>query len=84
MPVYLANTSDKPFARQMWFWDLDLRSVLDGYVRDLDNDYRLRGVCEKTSEAGSQKILYSEKQISKALKELGISGLEKNLISKLR
>lgn len=84
MPVYLANVSDKPFARQMWFRDLGGRSVLNGYDRDLDDGGRLRGVKE-TSEAGSpQKILYSEKQISKALKELGFSGLEKGLIAKLK
>jgi len=51
MPVYLTNVSDKPFARQLWFRGLDLRSglrggksVLFGYDRDLYDDLRLRGV----------------------------------------
>ena len=43
MPVYLTNVSDKPFARQMWFRDLDSRSELGGF-RNLDLDGRLRGV----------------------------------------
>lgn len=88
MPIYLTNyltnPSDKSFSRQVWFGNLGYRSLLGGNGGDLDCGNRLRGVSEKTSEAGPQKILYSEKQISKALKELGFSGLEKNLISKLK
>lgn len=44
MPVYLANISDKPFARQMWFRLLDGRSELygGGYL----DDGRLRGMKE--------------------------------------
>lgn len=83
MPVYLANVSDRPFARQLWFGVLGYWSDLDGHWV-LGDDDGVRGVCQKTSEAGSQKILYSEKQISKALKALGFSGLEKNLISNMK
>ena len=83
MPVYLANVSNKPFARQMWFWYLDGNSELNGDSRGLYDLGRMRGVSEKTSEAGSE-ILYSEKQISKALKSMGLSGLEKSLIAKLK
>ena len=83
MPVYLANVSNKPFARQMWFRNLGSYSELNGYGRGLGSGGRMRGVSEKTSEAGSE-ILYSEKQISKALKSMGLSGLEKSLIAKLK
>ena len=55
MPVYLADISDKPFARQMWFRNLGNRSELDGNSRGLYFDDWLRGVKE-TSVAGSQKI----------------------------
>lgn len=82
MPVYLTNTSDKPFARQMWFRGLVYSSGLGG--GGLGDDCGVRGISEKTSEAGLQKILYSEKQISKALKGLGLSGLEKSLIASLK
>ena len=45
MPVYLANISDKPFARQLWFGGLDYGYVLVGnYGRFLDVGDRLRGV----------------------------------------
>ena len=51
MPIWLANISDKSFARQMWFSGLDDRSDLVG-GGGLDCDYWVRGVRE-TGEAGS-------------------------------
>ena len=56
MPVYLANVSDKPFARQIWFRGLDGRSELNCYSRSLGSGNEMRGVSEKTSEAGSQNL----------------------------
>ena len=58
MPVWAVsndyvNKQDKPFARQMWFWYLGGGSGLDGIDRALYGN-RMRGVLNKTSEAGSQ------------------------------
>ena len=50
MPIWLANISGKPFARQMWFSDLDDRSDLNGDNRGLYYDNSMRGVNE-TGEA---------------------------------
>ena len=46
MPVWFANTQNKPFARQMVFGDLDRSSGLGSYGTGLDLHlgYRLRGV----------------------------------------
>ena len=44
MPIWLSNSREKPFARQMWFSGLDYLSVLFGNGRFLDCDYWLRGV----------------------------------------
>lgn len=44
MPFYLTQTSDKPFARQMWFGYLGDLSGLDGNYRVLDGDSSMRGV----------------------------------------
>jgi len=86
MPVYFANCKDKAFARQMWFGRLgDDRSDLIGDSRDLGCNYRARGVREVSAEGAAQNM-YSEKQISKALKETGyvIPGLEEKLFEKLK
>jgi hypothetical protein len=92
MPVYMVdNIGDKPFVRQAWFFGLDYVSRLGGdwYLND---DGRVRGVSEDalasepkvlTAEGGSQPILYSQTQISKALGDLGFSGLNEGLLKKL-
>ena len=88
MPVWLANCENKPFARQMWFRRLDDRSVLYGDYRGLDYDGRARGVRDVSAEGAAQKISnvesYTPKQISSALKGLGIKGLEKQILESLR
>lgn len=90
MPVWLASCENKPFARQMWFWRLggSGRSGLVGDSRDLDCNYgRARGV-RSNAEGVAQKISnvesYTPKQISSALKGLGINGLEKQILESLR
>ncbi|OGJ13373.1 hypothetical protein A3K82_00595 [Candidatus Pacearchaeota archaeon RBG_19FT_COMBO_34_9] len=92
MPVWMVNNiGDKPFARQAWFDRLDFGSRLVGYVRGLGVDYRVRGVREdalasepsKTAVGGSKPTLYSPKQISRALTDLGFSGLNDGLLKKL-
>ena len=86
MPVWLTSIKDKPFARQLWLYGLGggYRSVLSGYCRNLCYCDRVRGVCDNAE--GTQKISenYTPSQISKALKSLGIGGLEKNILEKLR
>jgi len=92
MPVYAVNKSHvdkqgKPFVRQMWFWYLGDRSLLGGDGWGLDGGGRLRGV-KMGAEGTAPKIQgaerYSPEVISKALNELGFSGLEKTLLTKLR
>ena len=85
MPIYLTVLQDKPFARQMWFRSLGLRSVLYGSSRYLVGDYGLRGVkigAEGTSQNSGQ--VYTEQQISEALKLKGLSGVEKILFGGLK
>ena len=88
MPVWLASCENKPFARQMWFGNLGGRSGLDGR-RNLSylND-RARGVREVSAEGAAQKISnaesYTPKQISKALRKLKFSGIEKTLMKELK
>ena len=76
---------NQPFARQMWFRSLDGGSELDGDDRDLDDVNRLRGV-KMSAEGTRQNSVgsYDSKTIAKALKELGLSGLEKGLLEKLK
>jgi len=90
MPVWLASCENKPFARQMWFRRLgsNNRSGLIGVSRFLDcYDSRARGV-RSNAEGVAQKISnvesYTPKQISSALKGLGINGLEKQILESLR
>jgi hypothetical protein len=91
MPVLVVdkdyvNKQSQPFVRQVWFRNLDDRSDLLGYARYLDYDYGLRGV-KKGAEGTAQKSegeAYNPKQISKALKALGFSGLEETLLQKLK
>lgn len=84
MPIWLASTEEKPFARQNWFRDLDLRSELSGNGRLLNDDSRLRGV--RYAEGVTQKNIevYTINQITKALTDIGHSGAEKGLVAKLR
>ena len=62
MPVYLVNTEEKPFARQLWFGNLGSWSELGGYDRGLGYDYWMRGVCDAiggasiTAEGSSQNF----------------------------
>ena len=44
MPIWLADISDKPFARQMWFGRLGGRSELNDGNRNLNDSSRVRGV----------------------------------------
>lgn len=84
MPVYLTEVGKKPFARQMWFRFVDTRSEFGGNFRGLGVGNRLRGVSEGAE--GTQKISkgYTDNKISVALKELGFSGLEKDLLGRLK
>ncbi len=90
MPVCLDNLDNKPFARQLWFHNLDGDSVLNGYGRYLDCDVRVRGV-SSSGEASAQNFpaaqnseLYTAKQIRTALKKTGITGnLEKQILKNL-
>jgi hypothetical protein len=87
MPVYLANTQDKSFARQVWFgWLGDLsRSGLVGYGRFLDGgDYGVRGVQDSAEGTAKNFEAYTPAQIAKVLKSKGLSGIEKTVIESLR
>ena len=83
MPIYLANVEEKPFARQVWFGNLDVRSVLNGYDRNLDYDYRVRGVRYAEGVAQNAEPTYNKKQISDVLKTLKLEGLESQILKTL-
>ena len=94
MPIWFASQKEKAFARQMWFRrrGSGSRSGLNGNDGNLYCDFSgARGVRDGigrtqrcTSAEGAAQKMHSEKQISKALKEMGFSGLEKNLIETLK
>ncbi len=92
MPVVMVdNIGEKSFARQAWFNWLGSDSRLDGSNWNLSYGVGV-GVSEDalasepkvlTAESGSQPILYSQTQISKALGDLGFSGINEGLLKKL-
>ena len=94
-----ANTVDAQegsLITQNWLGSLDYRSVLDGDGRGLDCNGSTRGVrLVEAGEASARKNLgakkqiknselYSPKQISSALRELKINGLETQIFKALR
>ena len=81
MPVYLASLENKSFARQAWLRELgdDYRSGLSG--GGLYYSYAVRGVREIGLNNSEN---YTPEKISLVLKNLGFSGLEKNLLKELR
>jgi hypothetical protein len=83
MPVFLANLQDKPFARQLWFGDLDYRSEFIG-GRGLSGVNRVRGVREGTEGAQKNLEAYTPAQIASALNSKGLSGIEGILLEGLR
>ncbi len=85
MPIWLASLKDKPFARQMWFRSLLDGSVLFGDGMDLHDGLRLRGVKDGFGMQNLQGTVgYTSEQISNVLKDLGIGGLETQVLSKLK
>lgn len=92
VPVWLADVSDKSFARQLW-----LHRLGDGGGSGLNGDYRglgialgMRGVRDvvpvqqMVEQVGEKKVLaYTPAQVSDALKDLGFSGLEERLLERL-
>ena len=92
MPIWFADTQNKPFARKLWFGWLGRGgwSGLFGNYWDLGN-YRVRGVRSNVGEADAQKNspeeigvkTYTSDQISQVLKKLRISGLEESILSEL-
>lgn len=86
MPVWLASVQDKAFARQLWLFRLDcvVRSGLNGHNGNLNADGRVRGVCDSAEGTAQNSEVYTPAQIFKTLKNLGIGGLEQNIITDLR
>ena len=89
--VYLANSGNKPFARQAWlFWIVsDGRSGLYGYFRGLSYDDEVRGVrasdeVAKPSAKNSRVESYTPKDIQRALKTLKLTGLESQILEALK
>ena len=58
MPIYLANTGEKPFARQAWLrrLDSDYGSYLIGDSRNLYYDSAVRGVRNASADEGSASV----------------------------
>jgi len=86
--ILTADFEDNPFARQLWFRGLVNGSDWNGCYgdnRDLNYNDRARGVRKASAEGASQKIkTYTLNDISKALKEANLSGIEKVLLEKLK
>jgi hypothetical protein len=76
IPVYLTSNNDRNFANQLWFRNLDGRSVLYGDYRNLYYDFRVRGVLKDSEAARSRKssgniqakLPYTQGQLSKVLR----------------
>jgi hypothetical protein len=88
--VYLANSGNKPFARQAWLGRIvsGSRSLLDGDIRNLDYGNEVRGVrasdeVAKPSAKNSRVEAYTSKNIRRALREMGHSELEGQLLEEL-
>ena len=63
MPVWMVDDiGSKSFVRQAWFVRLDDESRLDGYVRYLDCNDRVRGVCEDALASEPSKIAKGSSQ----------------------
>ena len=85
MPIWLSDSREKPFARQLCFWDLVYWSDLDGDNRFLHFAFRLRGVRDAEGIANAKNLnRYTLMQIEEALNHLRLSGLEDILISELK
>jgi hypothetical protein len=91
LKIWLTETQDKPFIRQLWFYYLPNRSDFCGYNWDLDYNYRVRGVLKDSAkptrsrnELGTTKLPYTSKQVDEMLQstrgvkqgKLGTSNLE--------
>ena len=95
MNIWMYNSDDKhinsqsgPFANQLWLHRLDSISDIDGNVRDLDDNYRVRGVSRESAEGSALKNagLYSPKEFLQATKSIGLNitgDLEKTLLTEL-
>lgn len=66
MPIYLADVTDKPFARQAWLHRLvsDYRSILNGNNRYLNYDDAVRGVRIVEPRSGEDRAKKSEYQFT--------------------
>jgi hypothetical protein len=93
--VYLANSENKPFARQAWLFRIGGgRSDLDGDGRNLNYDNGVvRGVRASANSKGAsvaRKIeapkveSYTPKDIQNALKTLKLAGLESQILETLK
>ena len=92
MPLYFDSlehikSQKKPYANRLWLGRLDGSSNLIGGNRGLGYNLRARGV-KITAKGGhaEKKVIetYTPRQITKALKKLEFSGLEKQLIKELK
>ncbi len=78
------DNSENPIATQMWLHRFEF-SVLGGDYKDLDRANRVvRGIKVDTEGTPKNVESYTPIQISRTLDILGISGLEQNIIEKLR
>jgi hypothetical protein len=85
MPIWTADIQDKAFANQLWFGDLDIRSGLSGYDRDLDYGSGVRGVLNNAEGTQKSFEVHTVDEISKVLNNKGITGkLEKEIIGDLK
>lgn len=84
------DSQEGAIVNYLWFGSTDYDSVLDGDNWSLRDAYRTFGVLRDGEDICSQKFVkqqvesYTPAEIRKVLKNLKISGLEKQIISQLR
>ena len=74
--IYLANSQDSAFVRQGWFYGLGVRSGVGVGDRGLDVGDRLRGVRGESTQAEISVRTYTFADISKALRDSNLGGIE--------
>ena len=91
MPLYFDGkdhiNSEGPYFNQLWLGWLGIDSCIGGGSRYLDGNSRARGVQSAAEGGRAEKPsveAYTSKQISKALKQLKLNGLEEAVLKALK
>jgi hypothetical protein len=84
LPVVTVNMQEKPFTRKLWFRCLGDGSELGGDDWALYCGDRVRGVQNCAEGTAKNLEAYTPSQLSEALRNIGLTGIEKGLLARLR